>query len=110
MKSFINFIKRRFIGVKAGDCDSVNYFGLDIGRASIQELCMASWMLKEEGVNQHDTPETETIFKQYILTTGAFAAGFYNQEQLLDEQSRTIGPEIRAAYRIAMTLRGVRRG
>lgn len=67
---------------------------------------MASWMLKEEGVNQHDTPETETIFKQYILTTGAFAAGFYNQELLLDEQSHTIGPEIRAAYRIAMALCG----
>lgn len=79
--------------------------GLDIGHASIQELCMASWMLKEEGVNQHGTPEAAPVIKQYILTTGAFAAGFYNRELLLDEQGHIIGSEIRTAYRIAMALR-----
>lgn len=77
---------------------------LDIERASVQELCMASWMLKEEYVDKRGTPEGRVVFRQYILATGVFAVRYHSEELLVDASSCAIPPDIRAAYRIAAVL------
>lgn len=77
---------------------------LDIESASTQELCMASWMLKEEYVNKRGSAQGDSIFQQYILTTGAFAVRYYGEELLIDTNNCAISPDIRAAYRMAVVL------
>lgn len=77
---------------------------LDIESASTQELCMASWMLKEEYVNKRGSAQGDSIFRQYILTTGAFAVRYYGEELLIDTNNCAIAPDICAAYRMAVVL------
>lgn len=82
---------------------------LDVDSASIQELCMASWMLKEEYIIRRGSTEADALLRQYILTTGAFAACYYSEGQLTDGSSRVISPDIRALYYMALVLSDGRR-
>lgn len=77
---------------------------LDIEKASTQELCIASWMLKEEYINKRESVQGDSIFRQYILVTGAFAVRYYGEELLIDANNCAIAPDIRAAYRMAVVL------
>lgn len=78
--------------------------GLDIDSASVQELCMASWMLKEAYINIRGTEEGKRLLRKYILTTGVFAMRYYSETCLADIGSCAVPPDIRALFRMAMAL------
>lgn len=79
---------------------------LDVEKACVQELCMASWMLKEEYTLKRGTLEGKRILRQYIMTTGAFAMDYYNEDLLTDADSYAVPSDIRALSRMAFVLFG----
>lgn len=98
---------KSFVGRKKGQTGVklVTYaLACSVDSASVQKLCLCSWILKEAYVKKRSTPEGSTILRQYILTTGMFAACYYSQQELRNENSHVITPDIRAVYRMALAL------
>lgn len=98
---------KSFVGKKKGQTGEqlvIYALACRVDSASVQKLCLCSWILKEAYIKKRNTPESNTILQQYILTTGMFAACYYSQQELLNENGCVIAPDIRAVYRMALAL------
>ncbi len=87
---------------------------------SVQELCFCAWLLREAYTDRRtsvveDSTENvvgsstgnigmEEILFGYVAAMGAFAARYYNREQLTDDNSFAVSPDIRAIYRMSVVL------
>lgn len=70
----------------------------------LQVYCLCAWLLKEAYVAHRKEEKGRVILYHYIAVTGVFAEQYYHPNQLTEETSCVISPDIRAVWRMAVAL------